>query len=60
VCVATRTGGAEEIEQGVVALRDVNRDPIPANPWEILLLGYEYGTKIVPMGMDETKYLSIG
>jgi hypothetical protein len=32
--------------------RDVNGDPIPANPWEIPLLGYGYGTKIVPMGMD--------
>jgi hypothetical protein len=32
--------------------RDVNGDPIPANPWGIPLLGYGYGTKIVPMGMD--------
>jgi hypothetical protein len=32
--------------------RDVNGDPIPANPWGIHLLGYGYGTKIVPMGMD--------
>jgi hypothetical protein len=32
--------------------RDVNGDPIPANPWRIPLLGYGYGTKIVPMGMD--------
>jgi hypothetical protein len=32
--------------------RDVNGDPIPAIPWGIPLLEYEYGTKIVPMGMD--------
>jgi hypothetical protein len=32
--------------------RDVNGDPIPDNPWRIPLLGYGYGTKIVPMGMD--------
>jgi hypothetical protein len=32
--------------------RDVNGDPIPDNPWGIPLLGYGYGTKIVPMGMD--------
>jgi hypothetical protein len=32
--------------------RDVNGDPIPDNPWGISLLGYGYGTKIVPMGMD--------
>jgi hypothetical protein len=32
--------------------RDVNWDPIPTNPWGISLLGYGYGTKIVPMGMD--------
>jgi hypothetical protein len=32
--------------------RDVNGDPIPANPWGIPLLGYGYGTKIVPMGMN--------
>jgi hypothetical protein len=31
--------------------RDVNGDPIPANPWGIPLLGYGYGTKFVPMGM---------
>jgi hypothetical protein len=35
-----------------VGSRDVNGDPIPANPWGILLLGYGYETKIVPMGMD--------
>jgi hypothetical protein len=35
-----------------VISRDVNEDPIPANPWGIPLLGYGYGTKIVPMGMD--------
>jgi hypothetical protein len=34
------------------AVRDVNGDPIPANPWGIPLLGYVYGTKIVPMGTD--------
>jgi hypothetical protein len=33
-------------------IRDVNGDPIPDNPWGIPLLGYGYGTKIVPMGMD--------
>jgi hypothetical protein len=32
--------------------RDVNGDPIPDNSWGILLLGYGYGTKIVPMDMD--------
>jgi hypothetical protein len=32
--------------------RDVNGDPIPDNPWGIPLLGYWYGTKIIPMGMD--------
>jgi hypothetical protein len=32
--------------------RDVNGDPIPDNPWGIPLLGYGYGTKIIPMGMD--------
>jgi hypothetical protein len=32
--------------------RYVNGDPILANPWGIPLLGYEYGTKNVPMGMD--------
>jgi hypothetical protein len=32
-------------------LRDVNGDPIPVNLWEIPLIGYGYGTKIVPMGM---------
>ena len=32
--------------------RDVNGDPIPANPWRIPLLGYGYGTKNVLMGMD--------
>jgi hypothetical protein len=32
--------------------RDVNGDPISANPWGIPLLGYRYETKIVPMGMD--------
>jgi hypothetical protein len=32
--------------------RDVNGDPIPANPWGIPLLGYGYETKIVPMCMD--------
>jgi hypothetical protein len=32
--------------------RDVNRDPIPDNPWGIPLLGYGYETKIDPMGMD--------
>jgi hypothetical protein len=32
--------------------RDVNGDPIPANPWGIPLLGYGYEKKIVPMGMD--------
>jgi hypothetical protein len=35
-----------------VAGRDVNGDPIPDNPWGIPLLGYGYGTKNVPMGMD--------
>ena len=35
-----------------LVLRDVNGDPIPANPWEFPLLGYWYGTKIVPMGTD--------
>jgi hypothetical protein len=33
-------------------IRDVNGDPIPANPWGIPLLGYGYETKIVSMGMD--------
>jgi hypothetical protein len=37
--------------------RDVNGDPIPANPWRIPLLGYGYGTKIVPMGMDMVQNL---
>jgi hypothetical protein len=36
----------------LVGVRDVNGDPIPANPWGIPLLGYGYETKIVPMGMD--------
>jgi hypothetical protein len=36
----------------VLPSRDVNGDLIPANPWGIPLLGYGYGTKIVPMGMD--------
>jgi hypothetical protein len=36
----------------ITCTRDVNGDPIPANPWGIPLLGYGYGTKIVPMGMD--------
>jgi hypothetical protein len=35
-----------------VIVRDVNGDPIPANPWRIPLLGYGYETRIVPMGMD--------
>jgi hypothetical protein len=33
-------------------IRDVNGDPIPSNPLGSPLLGYGYGTKIVPMGMD--------
>jgi hypothetical protein len=36
----------------IIKRRGVNGDPIPANPWGIPLLGYGYGTKIVPMGMD--------
>jgi hypothetical protein len=32
--------------------RDINGDPIPANPWGIPLLVYVYGKKIVPMCMD--------
>jgi hypothetical protein len=37
--------------------RDVNGEPIPVNPWGIPLLGYGYGTKIVPMGMNMTQNL---
>jgi hypothetical protein len=36
----------------LVLRRDVNGDPIPANPWGIPLLGYGYETKNVTMGMD--------
>jgi hypothetical protein len=35
-----------------ILFRDVNGDPIPANPWGISLLRYEYVTKIVPIGID--------
>jgi hypothetical protein len=38
--------------QVLIAVRDVNGDPISTNPWGIPLLWYEYGKKIVPMGMD--------
>lgn len=31
-----------------IDIRDVNEDPIPANLWEIPLLGLVYVTKIVP------------
>jgi hypothetical protein len=37
---------------GLGTTRDVNRDPVPANPWGIPLLRYGYETKIVPIGMD--------
>jgi hypothetical protein len=40
------------VKHGRYASRDVNGDPILANPWEIRLLGYGYGTKIVTMSMD--------
>jgi hypothetical protein len=41
-----------QILSSTIAPRDVNGDPIPANPWGIPLLGYGYETKIVSMGMD--------
>jgi hypothetical protein len=36
----------------VLMSKDVNGDQIPANPWGISLLGYGYGTKIIPMSID--------
>jgi hypothetical protein len=46
-------GTVDCLESGSVAvIRDVNGDLIPANSWEIPLLGYGYETKIVLIGMD--------
>jgi hypothetical protein len=51
---STHAGGVMILDQCErrIQARDVNGNPIPANPWGIPLLGYGYGTKIIPMGMD--------
>jgi hypothetical protein len=38
--------------KGVHVSRDVNGDPIPANPWGILLLELGYRIRIVSMGIN--------